>query len=486
MYTPESSVILIVDDTPTNLEVLSEGLTYAGFEVAVATNGERAIKQAEYEAPHLILLDVMMPGIDGFETCRRLKANPITKDIPIIFMTALTDVVDKVKGLALGAVDYITKPFQQAEVVARVQIHVKLRNLSLTLEEQNICLKKEIVERANAEAALLKLTQELEERVESRTKELTQSLRDLQQAQVRLVQAEKMSTLGQLVAGVAHEINNPVNFIQANLHHLEIYTEDLLDILQLYKNHCPCPSPDIQDKANKIDIEFLSEDLPKILTSMQIGTERITEIVRSLRTFSRHDEAEVKVVNIHEGIDSTLTMLQHRLKANSNFPAIEIIKEYGNLPKVECYAGKMNQVFMNVLSNAIDALEEAMDDGMIFQVQPTIQIKTELIGSDTIEIRITDNGSGIPQEIQHRLFDPFFTTKPAGKGTGLGMSISHQIITEKHGGSLGFHSNLGRGAEFVIEIPIQQTRLCVKNLRQHHEEKQPTINELRQQYDFVS
>jgi signal transduction histidine kinase len=487
MHTPETSVILIVDDTPTNLEVLSEGLTYAGFEVAVATSGERAIKQAEYEAPHLILLDVMMPGIDGFETCRRLKANPATKDIPIIFMTALTDVVDKVKGLALGAVDYITKPFQQAEVVARVQIHVKLRNLSLTLEEQNICLKKEIAERTNAEAALLQLTQELEERVESRTQELTQSLHDLQQAQVRLVQAEKMSTLGQLVAGVAHEINNPVNFIQANLHHLETYTEDLLDILQLYKNNCPFPSLDIQDKANKIDLEFLSEDLPKMLASMQIGTERITEIVRSLRTFSRHDEAEVKVVNIHEGIDSTLTMLQHRLKTNPNFPPIEIVKEYGDLPKIECYAGKMNQVFMNVLSNAIDALEEAMDDGMIFQVQPTIQIKTQLTRSNTIEIRIIDNGPGISPQIQHRLFDPFFTTKPAGKGTGLGMSISHQIITEKHGGSLGCYSNLGRGAEFVIEIPIQQAQLCVKNLRQHHDEKQPTVKQLRQQqqYDFV-
>jgi signal transduction histidine kinase len=484
MHTPETSVILIVDDTPTNLEVLSEGLTDAGFEVAVATSGERAIKQIEYEPPHLILLDVMMPGIDGFETCRRLKANPNTKDIPVIFMTALTDVVDKVKGLALGAVDYITKPFQQAEVLARVQIHVKLRNLSLTLEKQNICLKKEIVERTNAETALLKLTQDLEERVASRTQELTQSLHDLQQAQVRLVQAEKMSTLGQLVAGVAHEINNPVNFIQANLHHLETYTKDLLDTLQLYKIHCPDPSPDIRDKANQIDLEFLSEDLPKILSSMQIGTERITEIVRSLRTFSRHDEAEVKVVNIHEGIDSTLTMLQHRLKVNPKYPVIEIVKEYGYLPKVECYAGKMNQVFMNVLGNAIDALEESMDDGMI-QVQPTIRIKTQVIGSDTIEIRITDNGPGIPHEIQHRLFDPFFTTKPAGKGTGLGMSISHQIITEKHGGSLRCISSLSRGAEFIIEIPIQRKELCCKNLRQPQPEKQPTIKQFRQQYDFV-
>ncbi len=485
MHTPETSVILIVDDTPTNLEVLSEGLTYAGFEVAVATSGERAIKQAEYEPPHLILLDVMMPGIDGFETCRRLKANPITKDIPIIFMTALTDVVDKVKGLSLGAVDYITKPFQQAEVLARVQIHVKLRNLSLTLEEQNICLKKEVAERTNAEAALLKLTQELEQRVAQRTKELTKSLHELQQAQVRLVQAEKMSTLGQLVAGVAHEINNPINFIQANLHYLETYTEDLLKVLQLYQIHCPCPSLDIQNQTNKIDLEFLSQDLPKILSSMHIGTERITEIVRSLRTFSRHDEAEVKIVNIHEGIDSTLTMLQHRLKASSEYPEIVIVKEYGNLPKIECYAGKMNQVFMNVVSNAIDALQEAIDDGMSFQVQPTIRIKTEVIGSDSIEIRISDNGQGIPQQIQHRLFDPFFTTKPAGKGTGLGMSISHQIITEKHGGSLHCISNMGSGAEFVIKIPIQKQTPCYQNLGQPQEEKHATIKQLQEQYNFA-
>ncbi len=478
MHTPETSVILIVDDTPTNLEVLSEGLTDAGFEVAVATSGERAIKQAEYEPPHLILLDVMMPGIDGFETCRRLKANPTTKDIPIIFMTALTDTVDKVKGLSLGAMDYITKPFQQAEVLARVQIHIKLRQMSLMLEQQNISLKKEITKRTKAEAALLNLTQELEERVAARTKELTQSLHDLKQAQVKLVQAEKFSTLGQLVAGVAHEINNPVNFIKANLLYLKTYTDGLLSILQLYKIHCPYAIPDIQNKANEVDLEFLNEDLPKVLSSMQVGAERISEIVRSLRTFSRHDEAEVKVVNIHEGIDSTLTMLQHRLKACPEYPAIKIIKEYGNLPQVECYAGKMNQVFMNVLSNAIDALEEAMNNGMSLRVKPTILIKTQVVVSDEpklgdrIKISIIDNGPGIPQQIQYRLFDPFFTTKPAGKGTGLGMSISHQIVAQKHGGSLGCISTLGRGAEFVIEIPVLQEKPYHKNSRLPQEAKQ--------------
>jgi signal transduction histidine kinase len=469
MHTSENSVILIVDDTPTNLEVLSEGLTDAGFEVAVATSGERAIRQAEYEPPDLILLDVMMPGIDGFETCRRLKENPATKDITVIFMTALTDTVDKVKGLSLGAVDYITKPFQHAEVLARIQIHVKLRNLSVSLEEQNIRLKEEITERTAAETELMKLTTELEQRVTKRTEELTQSLHELQQSQIRLVQAEKLSTLGQLVAGIAHEINNPVNFIHGNIHHASQYTQDLLEILQLYQIHFPHATTEIQNKIKKIDLEFLSEDLPKVLSSMQIGTERIREIVQSLRSFSRYDEAEIKVVDIHEGIDSTLTILEHRLKAKTEHPVIQILKEYGNLPQVECCAGKMNQVFMNVLSNAIDALEEAIDDRVDSTIAPKIWIRTEILGRDRIKIRIADNGLGIPNHIKHRLFDPFFTTKPAGKGTGLGMSISHQIVIEQHSGSLRCISSSGKGAEFVIEIPIQRQELSCKNWRQPQE-----------------
>jgi signal transduction histidine kinase len=466
MDTSENSVILIVDDTPTNLEVLSEGLTDAGFEVAVATSGERAIRQAEYEPPDLILLDVMMPGIDGFETCRRLKENPATKDITVIFMTALTDTVDKVKGLSLGAVDYITKPFQHAEVLARIQIHVKLRKMSIKLEEQNVCLKQEITERNAAETELMKLTAELEQRVAERTEELTQSLHQLQQSQMRLVQAEKLSTLGQLVAGIAHEINNPVNFIHGNIHHASQYTQDLLEILQLYQTHFPHATPEIQNKINKIDLEFLSEDLPKVLSSMEIGTERIRAIVQSLRSFSRYDEAEIKVVDIHEGIDSTLTILQHRLKTKTGHPVIQILKEYGNLPKVECCAGKMNQVFMNVLSNAIDALEEAMDDRVNCILAPKIWIRTEAQGGDRIKIRIADNGLGIPKHIKHQLFDPFFTTKPAGKGTGLGMSISHQIVTEQHNGSLRCISSPGKGAEFIVEIPTRQKELCSKNLQQ--------------------
>ncbi|MBD2449317.1 response regulator [Nostoc sp. FACHB-152] len=460
MQTSETNLILIVDDTPTNLEVLSEALTDAGFEVAVATSGEIAIEQVEYDPPDLILLDVMMPGIDGFETCYRLKQNPLTKDIPVIFMTALSDTVDKVKGLALGAVDYITKPFQQAEVLARIQIHVNLRNLNLALEEKNIRLQQEIKERTIAEAALQQLTQELEQRVAQRTQELAQTLHNLQTTQVQLVQKEKLATLGQLVAGIAHEINNPVNFVHANIYYINKYTQSLLQLLQLYQNQFPQPTPEILAKAEEIDLQYLIEDLPKILSSIEVGTERICGIVKSLRSFSRHDEAEVKVVDIHEGIESTLMLLRNNLKPNSNHPEIQLVKKYSSLPKVECYPGKINQVFMNILSNAIDALTEMREKDRPDYGSPMIQIHTDIVGSDRIIIRITDNGPGIPENIQQRVFDPFFTTKPAGKGTGLGMSISDQIVTELHHGSLQCISNPGKGAEFVIEIPIQQPRVC--------------------------
>ena len=403
----------------------------------------------------------MMPGIDGFETCQRLKANPKTKHIPIIFMTALADTVDKVKGLSLGAVDYITKPFQQAEALARIQIHLKLQNISATLEKQNSRLQQEIAERVTAELALQKLTQELEQRVADRTKELSQALQDLQKAQVKMIQAEKLSTLGQLVAGVAHEINNPVNFIHGNLEHAKHYISDLLELINLYQTQFPHSTPEITKKAKEIDLEFLRLDLPKIVSSMTAGTQRIQEIVQSFRNFSRHDEAEVKTVNIHDGLNSTLMMIDHRLKSKPGYPNIQVIKEYGNLPLVECFAGKMNQVFMNILSNAIDALEELMGNTQSFacSLAPMIRIQTEVVGGDRIAIRIADNGPGISEAVQKRLFDPFFTTKPAGKGTGLGMSISHQIVVEKHGGSLYCISSLGKGAEFIIEIPIQQVNL---------------------------
>lgn len=290
-------------------------------------------------------------------------------------------------------------------------------------------------------------------------KELEKAFQELQRTQAQLVQSEKMSSLGQLVAGVAHEINNPVSFIYGNLVHAYGYTKDLLGLIQLYQQQYPNATSDIQSEIEVIDLEFLIEDLPKLLDSMKVGAERICEIVGALRNFSRLSEAEMKAVDIHEGLDSTLMILQNRLKASGRHPEIQVIKEYGGLPQVECYAGQLNQVFMNLLTNAIDAIDE-QNQGRTpeeIQINPSIiRIKTELLGDRHIAICIADNGPGMTEQVKVRLFDPFFTTKPVGTGTGLGLSISYQIVVEKHGGKISCYSQLGQGTEFVIQIPIQQ------------------------------
>ncbi|GAB4467369.1 MAG: hypothetical protein OHK0037_24100 [Elainellaceae cyanobacterium] len=291
----------------------------------------------------------------------------------------------------------------------------------------------------------------------AQSEELQHALQELQRTQAQMVQSEKMSSLGQLVAGIAHEINNPVNFIHGNLSHARNYVQDLLELMDLYQQEYTTPAPKIVDYAEEIDLEFLREDLPRLLNSMRVGTERIHEIVRSLRIFSRLDEAESKPVDIHDGIDSTLMILHNRLKPRPGREEIQVIKEYGSLPPVECYAGQLNQVFMNILSNAIDALEERNQRRAIAdqQAQPSaICIKTQVLPDQQVSIHIIDNGDGMPPSVQQRIFDPFFTTKPVGKGTGMGMSISYQIVTEKHGGTLECFSKPGQGTEFVIQIPI--------------------------------
>ena len=293
----------------------------------------------------------------------------------------------------------------------------------------------------------------------TQAQQLEQALQKLQRTQAHLVQSEKMSSLGQLVAGVAHEINNPVNFIYGNLVHASAYTQDLLNLIKIYQQEYPNPTPEVQGEIATIDLNFLIEDLPKLLDSMKVGAERICEIVGSLRNFSRIAEAEIKAVDIHEGLDSTLMILQNRLKSKSEHPGIQVIKDYGNLPRVECYAGQLNQVFMNLLANAIDAIDEQNERRMTEGIEAnpsTIRVQTEVLNSKEVVIRIADNGPGITQQVKARLFDPFFTTKPVGAGTGLGLSISYQIVVEKHGGQLHCFSQLGKGTEFVIQIPLSQ------------------------------
>ncbi len=312
---------------------------------------------------------------------------------------------------------------------------------------------RDITARVRAEKAL----RESEAELRRKNQELEATLHELKQTQAQLVHSEKMSSLGLLVAGLAHEINNPVNFIHGNLDHAKDYINDLLELLQLYGHYHPQPEAELQAKIEEIDLDFLIEDLPELMGSMQMGSERIIEIVQSLRSFSRHDEAEKKPSDIHGGIDSTLLILHNRIKPKGGYPGIEICKDYGELPLVDCHGGQLNQVLMNILSNAIDALEErdAERSPEEIQTRPSqIRIRTESIENRAIAIRIADNGKGIPESIRSKLFDPFFTTKPVGKGTGLGLSISYQIVVEKHGGRLRCDSTSEGGTEFTIEIPI--------------------------------
>ncbi|KST62797.1 sensor histidine kinase [Mastigocoleus testarum] len=318
------------------------------------------------------------------------------------------------------------------------------------LEKANRILQKKL-QRSEADRI------NLEENNHKKESLLKQVIKEFKTTQLQLVHNEKMSSLGQLVAGVAHEINNPVNFIHGNIFHAREYILDLLRLVKTYEQTYSDISPEIKDLGEEIDLEFIHQDLPKLINSMQIGAERIREIVNSLRTFSRLDEAEVKAVDIHEGIDSTLMILQNRLKAkNEQTQNIEVRKYYGELPKIQCYAGQLNQVFMNIIANAIDALQEMENNKNKQENQLlTISIHTSVLANHRVAIKIIDNGSGIPEEIQKNIFNPFFTTKPVGQGTGLGMSISHQIITEMHDGSLTCSSEIGKGTCFTIEIPVK-------------------------------
>ena len=321
-------------------------------------------------------------------------------------------------------------------------------SISPICETQVVWVARDISERKRAEEAL----QESELRERKKSQELETTLAQLKLTQARLLLSDKMASLGSLVAGIAHEINNPTSFIYGNIDIAEAYSKDLLYLITLYQKHYPEPAIEISKQTSDIDLDFIVKDFPNLLESMNQGVSRITQIVQSLKDFSHLDEATYKCVDIHAGIDNTVLLLQHRINQVPHRKKIHIIKEYTQLPKVECYPKKLNQVFMNLLSNAIDALEEAIAKSNI--LEPQIRIVTET-SDDKAVIRIADNGIGINQDVQERLFDPFFTTKEVGKGTGMGLAVSYQIIVDNHLGELRYISEFGKGTEFIISIPLR-------------------------------
>ncbi|MEO1590628.1 MAG: response regulator [Cyanobacteria bacterium J06632_22] len=425
--------ILVVDDEPANLSLLKEALSPTGLKVRVATNGIKALEISKVSPPQLILLDIAMPGMDGFETCQRLKAEPATANIPVIFASAFSAIDQKVKGFTVGAVDYITKPFHVEEVLARVKAQLKLQSLTEMLRHKNEKLETEIQARTRAEA------------------QLQQKFQELQDTQTQLIQAKKMSSLGQMVAGIAHEINNPASFILGNVSHARSYFDDLLDLLHLYEEHGNHKHPDISAKIQEIELSYLKTDLYKLLESIEHGGQRIRDIVLCFKNFSRLDEEGYKTVDLRKGLDSTLMLLQHHFQNSGRQKAITIQKEYTEIPSIYCNPKQINQVFLQIFTNAIEALALSHSEA-----SPSIHIGSSTVDDQSVRITISNNGPAIRQDAIEHIFDPFFTTKPVGSGKGLGLAIAYQIVTEQHNGQLYCNMHLEHGAQFVIELPIEK------------------------------
>ncbi|MBD2500817.1 sensor histidine kinase [Anabaena azotica] len=417
----DKATVILIDDQLIIGEAVCRLLSDASdISFHYISNPTQAIAQAIALSPTVILLDMVMPDIDGIMLLRWFRSHPATRDIPIVMLSSKEEAKLKADAFAAGANDYLIKLPDPIELIARIRYHSQAYNNLKALTNATI-------------------TAQLQ------TQKLEHTIKQLQATQVQLVQTEKMSGLGRIVAGLAHELNNPINFINGNIKHLSTYIESLLELINLYQQEYPESTNTLQEKIADINLEFILDDIPKVLSSMKLGTERISETVISLRNFSRLDQAGKKTVNIHDGIESTILLLKHRIRQD-----IQIIREYGDLPLIECYPAEINQVFMNILNNAIDAVLEEQNKSK----EKQILIKTEMTASQKAKITFIDSGVGIKPEIQNKIFDPFFTTKPVNKGTGLGLSIAYQIIKE-HQGDIKVKSELEQGTELTIEIPIK-------------------------------
>jgi two-component system NtrC family sensor kinase len=419
--------ILVVDDEQLLEYVIQQKfrqkIRAKEIEFVFAHNGKEALEKiAEFPPFDLVLTDINMPEMDGLTLLEKLSQ--IDNTLKAVVISAYGDMQNIRSAMNRGAFDFLTKP-------------IDFQDMEITIQR-----------------ALGTVTQ------------ARKNLTELQEVQTQLIQNEKMVSVGQLVAGVAHEIYNPISFIIGNIEHAENYFQGLMTALSIYQQHCSLNNPELQTQIEALDIPFLLEDLPQLLNSMKGGTERILGISISLRSFSRADSTSKVPFNIHEGIDSSLLILRHRLKANEGKSEIKVIKDYGTFPPVECYPGQLSQVFLNILANAIDALEErdsgrsrdeikANPNFITIRTFLTNESKKNLPDNSTSHVRIsiTDNGRGMSEEVRQRVFNYLFTTKAVGKGTGLGLSISRSIVEEKHGGWLTCNSTPGEGTEFIIEIP---------------------------------
>lgn len=444
----ETSIRMNLNSKPALVEVLPFSSTLFGQAdrrgLAIAILDVKELQQQAWQtfSGSILTLIIGMAAILSLMTAmiQRSVLNPLRRLNQAITESQSIDRFVMPSGLPNNEIQFLAHTIQDA--ATRVEAYQQL--------------EQEMVQRKQVEAALL----QSEAQLRQYTQDLEKALQELQQAQMQMVQSEKMSALGNLVAGVAHEINNPVGFLKGSLSNATDYMRDLLQHLHYYQQIYPKPASTIQEHAEAIDLEFLVEDLPKLITSMAAATERVQTISTSLRTFSRADAEHPVEFDLHEGIDSTLLILKYRLKANERRPAIEVMRLYGEIPAVSCFPGQLNQVFMNILANSIDALEELdqQSNYEFLEEHPNrIIIKTDLtLDRESVIIRIKDNGVGIVDDIKGKIFNHLFTTKEVGKGTGLGLAIAHQVIVEKHHGKIDCISSPNNGTEFIIEVPIQQ------------------------------